>query len=439
MPVRKKLAVACGVATLSASLPALAQTVPDCTTLPEYAKRIVGGGGSAATPTLAAVAKAVAAAAPESDEKFTIFYWQPSACTGYRAFKAGTSPATASTFRYWVKSGGVGVEKTCTGVSLPLDFSHMGSEVELCAGETKPDDIGDFPGPVQTVNVVTHKTSSEVSISAEALHFIFGYGQNGQVLPWTAGDGVTQRDNSSFVHNYIAAAIKLPDTAFWWDGTPGWVPAEHGDQPDPKAAFKDNHVTANQDTITFITKYVQNTGKPDETLGYISGSNADKARGDLKTLAYQGFGQDCGVFPDKDVNALDKINVRLGRYALWSPGHFYGKVDAKGKLVNDKVAQLFGWFSSTVVPPGGADATRAVIEAGDIPQCAMHANRDTALGAVYSYAPPKPCGCFFETIATGAQPAECVACSADTECPNEGDKCNYGYCEAYRAAGESEG
>jgi hypothetical protein len=314
----------------------------------------------------------------------------------------------------------------------------MGSEVEFCSGETRPADIGDFPAPIQSINVIAHKLSKEDKISAEALHFIYGYGQNGQVLPWTAADGVIQRDDTSFVHNIIAAYIKVPATAFWWDKTPNYVPADHGGAPDPKAGFADNHVTSNGNTFKAIADYYTLTGKADETLGYISGSNADKARDQVKTLAFQAIDQRWAVYPDKNENALDKINVRLGNYALWAPGHFYGKV-ANKKLVDSKVAKLIGWFEGTEVPPGNVDVTRSIITAGDIPECAMQAYRDTAVGPIYSYAPRKPCGCYFETIASGAQPAACVACSADSECPGDGEKCNYGYCEAYRAAGESEG
>lgn len=437
---RWKLAFACGATTFAASLPALAQAVPNCVDVPEYANAVIGAGGSAVSPTLSEVARAIASSNAPAEQKFTIFYWAPSACIGYRAFNEGVSPATAQTFTYYVAGATPALgEKKCTGTSLPLAFSHMGSEVEFCAGETKAANVGDFPAPIQSINVIAHKNSNETKISAEALHYIFGYGQNGQVAPWTAGDGVIQRDDTSFVHNIVAAYIKVPATAFWWDKTPNYVPADHGGAPDPKAAFADNHVTTNANTFDRIANYVTNGGNANETLGYISGSNADKARGQVKTLAFQAIDQKWAVLPDKTETSLDKINVRKGNYALWAPGHFYGKLNASKKLADAKVAKLIGWFERTEVAPGNVDVTRSIINAGDIPECAMEAYRDTATGPIYSYAPKKPCACYFETIATGAQPAACVACSADSECPGDGEKCNYGYCEAYRAAGESEG
>jgi len=437
---RRKLAFACGVATFGASLPALAQTVPDCVDVPEYANAVIGAGGSAISPTLSEVARAIAGSDAPAADKFTIFYWAPSACIGYRAFNEGVSPATAQAFTYYVAGTTPALgERKCNGTGLPLSFSHMGSEVELCAGETRASNVGDFPAPIQSINVIAHKDSNESKISAEALHYIFGYGQNGQVAPWTAGDGVVQRDDTSFVHNIIAAHIKVPATAFWWDKTPNYAPEDHGGTPDPKAQFADNHVTSNGATFTTIAKFVSTGGAANQTLGYISGSNADKARDQVKTLAFQAIDQRWAVLPDENETSLDKINVRQGNYALWAPGHFYGKVGANKKLVDAKVAKLIGWFERTEATPGNVDVTRSIITAGDIPECAMQAYRDTAVGPIYSYAPQKPCGCYFETIATGAQPAACVACAADSECAADGEKCNYGYCEAYRAAGESEG
>jgi hypothetical protein len=437
---RWKIGLACGVATFSASLPLLAQTVPNCEDVPEFANAVFGAGGSAVSPDLSQVAHAIAASSASGDDKFTVFYWAPSACTGYRAFKDGVSPATAQSFTYYVGTGSKPAdwEKKCNGTSLPLTFSHMGSEVEFCNGETKPSDIGDFPAPIQTVNVITHKDNSvDTAISAEALHFIYGYGQNGQVAPWTEGAGVVQRDDTSFVHNYLAAAIKVPNTGFWWDVTPNYNPADHGGDADPKAGFAKNHVKSNGDTFKFIVDFVTGGGAPTQTLGYISGSQADFARDRVKSLAFRAFDQDCAVYPDKDQNSFDKLNVRLGRYALWAPGHFFAKV-TDGQIVGDKAKKLIGWFGGTEPVPGDVDLKRAVIAAGDIPECAMQAYRDTAVGPIYSYAPRKPCGCFFETVASGAQPAACNACNADSECPESGQKCNFGYCEAYRAAGESE-
>ena len=121
---RWKLAFACGAATFGASLPALAQAVPDCSTVPEFANAVFGAGGSAVSPTLSEVARAVASSNAPAEEKFTIFYWAPSACTGYRAFNDGVSPATAQTFTYYVAGATAALGR------LPAD---VGSRDRRCA------------------------------------------------------------------------------------------------------------------------------------------------------------------------------------------------------------------------------------------------------------------------------------------------------------------
>lgn len=78
------------------------------------------------------------------------------------------------------------------------------------------------------------------------------------------------------------------------------------------------------------------------------------------------------------------------------------------------------------------------VPASDVPDCAMRAQRDGTLGALFSYAPPKPCGCYFETIASGSAGA-CEACEADADCSGDTPRCNFGFCEAYRASAAREG
>jgi hypothetical protein len=365
---------------------------------------------------LSEVARAVAGGNAPDEEKFTIFYWSPSGCDGYRAFSGGVSPATPQSFSYYVKgAGAAGSEKQCNGTSLPLAFSYMSTEVALCDGQAKAEDIGDFPAPIQSISVVAHKSSHEDKISAEALHYIFGYGKAGQVSPWTVGNGVFQRDATSFVHTIFARHIEVPEAKFWWtDNAPS------------------------NGTLAGIASYVAANGDPDETLSYLQSSNADRARNQVKPLAFQAIGQKWALLPDSDEQALDKLNVRKGNYALWWPGHFYSKV-ASGKPVDAKVAKLIGWFNGTELAPGNVNITRSIIDAGDIPRCAMEAARDTTFGPVYSYAPPKPCGCYFESIAAGVAPESCVTCSADSECSADGEKCNFGFCEAYRDVGQPEG
>lgn len=428
MLVKRKQQLACAL-TLGGAflLPVAAHAVPcDDIALPN---KIFGSGGSAVTATIKRVALAIA-----NDEngtpadQTTIFYTDPNACDGYGDFINGTS---ARVFKYWVK--GQTADQTCEARAggQPLHFAHMGNAADLCANPVVPAGIGDFPAPIQTVNLITGLTSTggspEKSISAEALYFIFGFGKGGQVSPWNDGAGVFVRQSTAFVTLLVGAHINVPATAFV--GTGKWA-------ADNAAA-----VQTNGNVVTAITTYVGTDDvKAAQALGYVSGSTADTNRAKVKTLAFQAFDQTCGVYPDSTDTALDKLNVRKGKYALQAQGHYFTAVDGNGVPTNPLVANLIGWFNGTTQPPGSSvSAFDETIRAGDIPECAMEVKRDGTVGAFSSFAPVKPCGCRFEAVAAGAAPASCTACDADTDCGGDTPSCNFGYCEAYRDAGQEEG
>jgi hypothetical protein len=86
--------------------------------------------------------------------------------------------------------------------------------------------------------------------------------------------------------------------------------------------------------------------------------------------------------------------------------------------------------------------TKAVIDTGSIPLCAMQVQRESDFTGLSCYAPAEPCGCFFESIAT--KTTTCEACAKDSECSGATPKChlyefhddqgalnNAGFCEAY--------
>jgi hypothetical protein len=425
MLVKRKKQLACAL-TLGGAflLPAAAHAVPcDDINLPN---KIFGSGGSAVTATLKKVALAIANDPNGTpSEQTTLFYTDPNACDGYADFLAGKS---SRVFKYWV--AGQTADQTCEARAggQPLDFSHMGNASDLCANPVVPAGIGDFAAPVQTVNLITGLTptggSNEKSISAEALYFIFGFGTGGQVSPWNDGAGVFVRQSTSFVTLLVAAHINVPASAFVGPGK--W------------AADNASAIQTNSLVVTAVSGY---TGTDDtkaaQALGYVSGSTADQNRSKVKTLAFQAFGQTCGVLPDSTATALDKLNVRKGKYALQAQGHYFAPVDSNGVPTNDRVRNLINWFNGTEQPPGSSvSAFDQTILAGDIPECAMEVKRDGTVGAFSSFAPLKPCGCRFEAVAGGAVPASCTACAADADCGGDSPKCNFGYCEAYRNGGE---
>lgn len=377
------------------SLPALAQDVVACDDL-DLPNPIYGSGGSAITATLQKVATALAGL----DEPITVLFSDPGACTGYQAF---LDQSVTTNFKYWLADGTL---QTCAPPTVggqKADFAHMGNPVTDCTGLTLPEGVADIPAPVQTLNIITSIDSDEDSISREALYFIYGWGAESEAPPWNVEANLFKRKTDSFVHNFLAAAIGLSPSSF--------IGTEVANQ---QAVIEGIFGAAATD--------------PNSTLGYVSGSAAANAenREKIKTLAYQHTGQECGYWPSLGPDTFDALNVRKGLYHFWAPGHFFAEVNEDGVPTNPLVADLLSWFAGTSNPEG-IDVTEIVIQAGDVPSCAMQVTREGLAGAISSFAPEQPCGCFFDAVATGT--STCATCETDEEC---GDgKCRRGYCEAY--------
>ncbi len=409
------------------SMSALALAAECPTNLPNV---IYGSGGSAVTATM----RQVAAALRALPDPITVLWHDPGACIGFGHFVGGTIPgATTRNVTYWDAAG---VATTCqapAATGLPVDFAHMGNTADFCA--TYPDGVpagvGDFLGPVQTVNIITDKDSSQKSISAEALYYIFGKGAaEANVAPWTNPRHVILRTTSSFVHQFIAASLFDDPLKVFYDhpSITGRLGVE---------------VTTQDASITAVV--AAGSASPESPIAYASGSAADQARASVKTLAYEHFGQTCAYWPDSSESALDKINVRQGLYHFWTPGHFFAPVDSGGQITSnrsgadaaeraaiaDRVKRLIDYFNGALETPAGITPPirERVIRAGDIPLCAMQVQRDGTAGAVSSFAPDEPCGCYFEAIATGnSQP--CAPCGDTGDCTGS-QVCRFNFCEAY--------
>jgi len=404
--------VAAGLA-VAATHASSAVAAPCPTDLPNP---IYGAGGSAVTATLGAVATALAGL--PASERITLLYWDPGACTGYHAFvdkDTGSGLATPPAyFKYWDAQGNL-TQCEAAGTE-PLGFAHMGNTPALCpAKQPLPAGFGRFTGPIQTVNLITHAKSQYDSISAEGFYHVFGFGPGAaghSVAPWTAPEAVFGRATSSFVHQMLAAAFRVPPTGFK-------VPPA-------------NVLSTNPQTVQAVFSWGE-SNDPSEALGYVSGSAADDGedKGQVKTLALQYFDQSCGYLPDSSRTRKDKLNVRNGQYGLFTPGQFYTKVDGNGAIANPEVNKLVRWFDGSVPAPGGIDIVKIIIESGDVPLCAMRANRpDGDLNPIVSYAPPAPCNGYFESVATGS--TTLASCTSDAQCKTgAGEKCRYGFCELY--------
>jgi hypothetical protein len=384
------------VLTLAAMLAlhrvAHAQNV-NCDTLP--APVLYGVGGSAQRPLFSKLgAKLAAASSP-----VTIVYASPGACFSLDPFKPSEDYKLTGTANYTLADG---AEKTCQlpAAGTKADFGSAQTGAKLCGVDKLWDGVGDFQGPIGTTNFIVATQSTQNSISAEAAYFVFGFGDQGKASPWTDNNLIIRRNETSAVQLYVGLAAGVEATR-----------------------FKGIDAMTNANSIKFVAE----ASDKEAAIGFVSGENADANRSTVRTLAYQHKGQKCGYWPDSTPTAFDKKNVRDGQYFLWGTTHFFAKVDDKGKIVNPDLAKVIGYLSGDVAPPDDVPVLDVVINNGNIPLCAMHVQRDGDLGAISSFQPSEPCGCYFDFKATGS--TDCKACKDDSECSSAAPTCRHGYCE----------
>jgi hypothetical protein len=167
---------------------------------------------------------------------------------------------------------------------------------------------------------------------------------------------------------------------------------------------------------------------PEATLGILATDDADDNRATLKVLAYQHFGQSCGFFPDRDPTSHEKQNVRDGHYVIWGALHLFTTVDGNGRPRSALAADIVGYLAGTKPPPGGLDLVYLEAQRHVVPQCAMRVTRSQEIGPLAPYAPPSPCGCYYEQVTNGF--TTCAPCNADSDCAASGLRCSYHFCEA---------
>ena len=208
------------------------------------------------------------------------------------------------------------------------------------------------------------------------------------------------RPDSSGTKQMIANAIGLPAAS--WIGT---VKAGSGN----------------------VLSAVGGSTSPQTTIGILASDLADKSRDKVKVLAYQAKNQLCGYRPDLGAGTLIKKNVRDGHYPIWGPLHLLApKTGDIATNVNSRAVIDFLGMTATAE----ADV-KIVIDsisaAYSVPDCAMNVKRTSEMGALSSYQPGRPCGCYFESKSGGASPS-CHICTTNTECAtvSGAPTCRYG-------------
>lgn len=398
--------VALGAIALAASEASAAN--PPCTSTGLAGTPVFIAGSSAAKPMLKQVSAALAAAT----SPVRLVYQSLGSC-------AGLSDMTTNT-----KEPATGIVWDGTGTEMSCDAPSGGAAVDLAISDVFPTSctnitLGanqkDFPGSVQVFDFVVPPSSKETVISQEAAFVVFGFGgQTNVVNPWADAAFIYRRAATSGTYSMTAKLLGLDIAKF-----KGTIPG----------AGKSG------DVLTAV--HAADATSPDKALGVLSADFADTNRGGpsaIKVLAYQPKNAACGFYADSSGTAFDKLNVREGRYPFWGPLHFVTNVDGQGKPSNPTVAQVLSYFTRE-----GLDvATKkkmidAEVAGYTVPQCAMKVSRTAEVSTTDSaaaFSPAEPCGCYFESKATGATPKACAVCADDNGCGGSTPKCRYGFCEA---------
>lgn len=363
-----------------------------CTDLPNPT---IGLGGSAARPLLGRFATQLS----QLDEPVSLVFQSTTSCFGITAYIDDT-PLTG-TASFW---GADGVETMC---ELPLagltpDYGIMSIAPTLCEGVTAiPDGIGELIGSVTPWSLIVPAASTQTSISAEAVYFVYGFGASeGMVSPWTIDAELFARNATASSQIALAIAAGIPI-----------------------GRFKGNDAMTANDMVTSVAM----SENPENALGFVGAEVADLNRDTIHGLAFQAYGQDCAYWPDSSPTAFDKQNVRDGHYFIWTPYRFYAPVDDMGEIIHGPTATAIGYLTGST-PEDDFPALDLTIDNGSIPRCAMQVWRDEEVGPLMSYQPDAPCGCYYDFRATGS--SACTECADDSGCPAAAPACRHGFCEA---------
>jgi hypothetical protein len=284
-----------------------------------------------------------------------------------------------------------------------------------------PTGIGEFVGPIQTMNFIVPTASTANAISAQAAYFVFGFANGGGVPQWanTNSDAnIFIRGDSSGTQSMLAVGINVP--ANLWQGTSSV-----------------GGTTLSSGTM-LTTVGGATAANASSTIGILSsdvieGTANNTASGVLvKGLAFQAYDQTCPWYPNSASSTHDKQNVRDGHYVLWGPERFYAPIGTNNLPSNSLAASWVGYFNNTVTYPstnGYVDLLKTEINQFLIPQCAMSVQRagNVEIGPLTPATPT--CDCLFDSLQkTGG--TSCTACTSNTSCPMSAPNCRYGYCEA---------
>jgi ABC-type phosphate transport system substrate-binding protein len=382
--------------------------VPECwATGATPANVLVVSGSTAVEPLYKAAAAGGLTAAAAID----IYSAGGGSCAGTDKFLQGADLAGLSA-KHWDATGTLVTCTLPTGTKADFGVSDVFYPSCSSAATPLPAGFADTQGPIQPMVFVVPRTSMQKGLVAEEGYFVFGFGgaTGKTVAPWTDMASLFIRDAGSGTQQMTARGVGLASGDLMKGTNAGANGAGSGG------------------VVTALKGANASTATAEKAIGILGADVYDGARADLKALFFQGFKQTHGYLPDSTATALDKRNVRDGKYVIWGPSHFFAAVGADSKPTNAKVKDLFDYITGTKALSAG-DFLDYIITGKYIPNCAMKVKRTAELGAVSAYTPEPgaACGCYMEEkLAAGS--SKCTKCSPDGACA-AGKKCSHGYCE----------
>jgi hypothetical protein len=284
---------------------------------------------------------------------------------------------------------------------MPVDIAISATFVSSCTQAAPPAGLGTIKGPIQSYAFIVPKASTQQVITAEEGYFTFGFGNAGQVNPWSDELFMFIRPATKSTILTLAAAVGVP--AAKWKGQ-------------------------RKNASTEVLNGVATSTNPDKTIGIIGSEVYDANRGEVTELAFRAYGQKHGFLPDSSVASFDKRNLRDGHYTPWAPTVYITAVDGTNTPTNARAKAFIDLVLGNPTPAiTDVDGLGTVISKGLVPDCAMKVKRDFEGGDLSLYTPAQPCGCYYEAkVPQGA--TSCTVCTDDGPCG--AGKCRHGYCEA---------
>lgn len=394
---------------LGASGVARAADLGDCAAYDAAKPHLYVAGSSAIKPLIQSLSTALAA------DKVIVYVSQGS-CVGLGTAFNGDSLPTGTGL------GIVGADTCTVAADTKADIGVSDVFASSCDGVSEIEDgFGDFQGPVQVMNFVVPKggfDNGNHAISAEAAYLVFGFDPSSDLngkssadgTPYTVKTDIWMRGAGSGTQSMIAAAINVA--------------------PNKWALNATQALGGSGDMVTKIG----NATNINSTIGILASTELDGARDTIRGLAFQGYGQSCGYWPDSTSSSTDKLNVRTGKYLVWGPLHMFAKVDGNGDPESDDVAEFVDYINGAKPVPGANPLSILKLEVSKniVPQCAMQVSRDAEVGELQSVNPT--CTCFYEDQrlhgGTGDSFDGCDRCGDSNPCSDSSLTCSFGYCEA---------